>query len=104
MTMLVFLFVLIGIASLITPLIIKQGENLSLLNSVEIKSSFQDLYNQASDYLQGFNINLMDEITYFEDMEFKHIPNLLNGFVSAFGSLTIGFFSVLFISFFFMKV
>ncbi len=102
-TMLIFLFVLIGITSLITPLIVKQGENLSLLDSVEIKSSFQDLYNQSSDYLQKFNINLMDEITYFEEIEFKHIPHLLNSFVSAFGSLTIGFFSVLFISFFLMK-
>ncbi len=102
--MFLLLLVLFGIGSLLIPLIIKQGENLSLLNSQEIKSNFERLYHQANEYLLSRNINIFDEI---KDIDFaagfKQIPNLLNTFVSAFGSFTVGLFSVLFISFFLMK-
>jgi len=103
-SMFVLLLILFGIGSMLIPLIIKQGENLSLLNSQEIKLNFERIYHQLNEYLLSKNINLFDEIKSIDfSAGFKEIPNILNEFVSAFGSFTIGLFSVLFISFFLMK-
>ena len=103
-TMLLLLLLLFGLGSMLIPLIIKQGENLSLLNSQEIKSNFEHLYHQVNEYLLSKNINIFDEVKNIDFAAgFKEIPNILNNFVSAFGSFTIGLFSVLFISFFLMK-
>jgi len=103
-TMFLFVLALFGLGSLFVPLIIKQGENLSLLNSQEFKSNLEYLYAQVNDYLLVRNINLFEEIKGLDfSAGFKEIPNLLNSVLSTFGSFTIGLFSVLFISFFLMK-
>ena len=95
---------LLGIAGMLIPLVIKQGENLSLLNSQEIKANLQHIYLQINTYLQSKHINLFEELKGVDIMSgFKQIPNILNGFVAAFGNFTVGLFSVLFISFFLMK-
>lgn len=103
-TMLLLFLVLFGLGSMLIPLIIKQGENLSLLNSHEIKSNFELLFRQVNEYLLSRDINLFDEIKNIDFAAgFKEIPNILNYFISALGSFTIGLLSVLFISFFLMK-
>jgi predicted PurR-regulated permease PerM len=103
-TMFLFLLLLFGLGGMFIPLIIKQGENLSLLNSQEFKSNLERIYNQFNEYLLSRNINLFDEIKHLDlSAGFKQIPNLLNSVVATFGSFTIGLFSVLFISFFLMK-
>jgi len=104
LTMLLFILLIIGLGSLLIPLIIKQGENLSLLNSEVFKSNIERLYTQVNEYLLSKNINIFDEIKNIDfSAGLKEIPHLLNGTLSAFGSFTIGLFSVLFISFFLMK-
>jgi len=103
-TMILFVLVLFGLGSLFVPLIIKQGENLSLLNSQEFKENLSEMYAQVNDYLLARNINLFDEIKHLDfSAGFKEIPNLLNSVLATFGSFTIGLFSVLFITFFLMK-
>ncbi len=104
LSMFLFLLVLFGLGSMLVPLIIKQGENLSLLNSQEFKSNLEHLYIQINDYLISKNINLLEEIKNIDfSAGFKEIPHLFNGVLSIFGDFTIGLFSVLFISFFLMK-
>lgn len=103
-TMILFIMVLFGLGSLFVPLIIKQGENLSLLNSQEFKSNLEHIYSQVNEYLLIKNINIFDEIKHLDfSAGFKEIPNLLNSVLSTFGSFTIALFSVLFITFFLMK-
>ena len=103
-TMLLFLGIFSGVISMFIPLIIKQGENLSLLNIEQLQTNIQDLLNQINDYFIFHNIDILNELKNAD--LFKNltaIPNLLNSVIGALGSLSIGLFSVLFITFFFMK-
>ncbi|AMC09798.1 permease [Lutibacter profundi] len=103
-TMLVFLGLLAGLISMFIPLIIKQGQNLSLLNIDQLQSNIQNILNQLNDYFLLHNIDILNELKNAD--LFKNlivIPNLLNSVIGMVGNLSIGLFSVLFISFFFMK-
>jgi predicted PurR-regulated permease PerM len=86
------------------PLIIKQGENLSLLNIDQLQYTIAHLLNQINDYFLSQNIDILNEIKNAD--LFKNItaiPNLLNSVIGTVGNLSVGLFSVLFITFFFMK-
>jgi predicted PurR-regulated permease PerM len=103
-TMAIFLLTLFGLSSMFVPLILKQGENLSLLNTVDFKSDVEYLFNQVNIYFLDKGINLFDELKRLDLMSnFKNIPNLFNTILGGIGSLSMGLFSVLFITFFLMK-
>jgi|SRR5690606_17387267 len=106
-TMFLLLGVIIGLIGLFIPLIVKQGQNLSLLNIEELQGNIKHIYTE---FISHFNLG---EIPVNEDplanssllskIDFAVIPEFLNSLVSGFGSLSMGLFSVLFISFFFLK-
>ena len=103
-TMVILVGFLIGIIRMFIPLVIEQGESLSLLQTDKLLQNLQDVINQVNDYFTSKNINLLSELKNVDFLSgFQAIPNLLNSVVGALGSLSIGLFSVLFISFFFMK-
>ena len=102
--MVLLVTLLVGLIGLFIPLIIKQGENLSLLKTDELQQNLQNIISQIDDYFKERNINLLNELKNIDLFSgFQAIPNLLNSLVSTLGSLSVGLFSVLFISFFFMK-
>ncbi|WP_372755116.1 AI-2E family transporter [Mariniflexile sp.] len=104
MALLLGLFV--GLVLLFVPLILKQGHNLSLLDIELLQSNIEDLYIEIVSY---FNLHQIDiEQTFKQSnllsrIDYSLIPDLLNAVISGFGSFSIGLFSVLFISFFFLK-
>jgi len=103
-TMLLFLGILSGLISMFIPLIVKQGENLSLLNIEQLQSNIQNLLNQINDYFLARDIDILNELKNAD--LFKNvtaIPNLLNSVIGTVGNISIGLFSVIFITFFFMK-
>lgn len=103
-TMLVFIAIFSGLISMFVPLIIKQGENLALLNIDQLQANIQDLVGQINDYFLARGIDILDEIKnadLFSNMAV--IPNLLNSVMGTLGSFSIGLFSVIFITFFLMK-
>lgn len=103
-TMLLFLAIISGLISMFIPLIIKQGENLSLLNIEQLQTTIQHLINQINDYFLAHNIDILNQLKnadLFQNV--KAIPNLLNSVIDTVGDISIGLFSVIFISFFFMK-
>ena len=103
-TMILFVGFLVGIIRMFIPLVIEQGENLSLLHTDKLLQNLQDVINQVNDYFTSKNINLLSKLKNIDFLSgFQEIPNLLNSVASALGSLSVGLFSVLFISFFFMK-
>ena len=103
-TMVVLIGLLVGIIRMFIPLVIEQGESLSLLQTDKLQQNLQDVINQVNNYFATKNINLLSELKNVDFLSsFQAIPNLLNSVVSALGSLSVGLFSVLFISFFFMK-
>lgn len=106
LTMVILLGIFIGLMGLFVPLILKQGHNLSLLNISELQRNIEDLYIQIINY---FNIHQIDleqsirESDFLSKIDYSLIPNLLNSIISGLGSFSIALFSVLFISFFFLK-
>ncbi len=103
-TMLLFIAILIGLISLFIPLIIKQSENLSLLNIDQLQTNVQNLFNQINNYFLIHNIDILNELKQAD--LFKNItaiPNFLNAIIGMVGSISIGLFSVIFITFFLMK-
>ncbi|MBT8245232.1 MAG: AI-2E family transporter [Winogradskyella sp.] len=105
-TMLLFIGLLTSLVGLFIPLIAEQGQNLSLLNIEELQNNVQDLYNQVVTYFQFNNIDVEESIKdsgVLSKIDFSLIPDYLNKLVSGLGSFSIGLFSVLFITFFFLK-
>ncbi|MGY0407156.1 MAG: AI-2E family transporter [Polaribacter sp.] len=103
-TMVFFLGVLTGLIILFIPLITTQSKSLSLLQTDELQANIQDIFNQITTYFSSKGIDVLSELKNVDFVsQFKAIPNLLNSVLGALGSLSVGLFSVLFISFFFMK-
>lgn len=103
-TMVLMLGLLAGIFVLFIPLIIEQGRNLSLLQIDQLETDIQNLFSQITSYFSSKGIDVLGELKNINiTSQFKAIPNLLNYILETLGSLSIGLFSVLFITFFFMK-
>ena len=105
-SLLLVIFFISGIVLLFVPLIISQGENLSLLDIKSQESNYNKLLNDVTIYLSSHNIDLQQiakssKITSFSNFEF--IPSFLNNIVSTIGNIGMGLASVLFISFFLLK-
>jgi predicted PurR-regulated permease PerM len=95
---------LVGVIGMFVPLIVKQGESLSLLQTDKLQQNIQSVINHVNDYFISKDINLLSELKNVDFLSgFQAIPNLLNYVAGTLGSLSVGLFSVLFISFFFMK-
>lgn len=110
LTMLLMLGVFIGILALFIPLINEQSRNLSLLDIEDLKGNLNTLYLEIVDYfgITTSNVNEMIEDSdleknVLEGLNLNFIPNFLNSFLNVLSNFSIGLFSVLFISFFFLK-
>ena len=105
-TMVLLVSILVGLVGLFIPLIVEQGHNLALLNIEQLQGNIEDLYDQIVTYFEFNNIDVEQSIkdsNLLSKLDFAIIPNFLNSFISGLGSFSIGLFSVLFISFFFLK-
>lgn len=104
-TMLLMLGILLGIASLFIPLVIEQSKNLSLLEVDQLQIKVQNILQQVTIYFSSKGIDILKELenTIRISSQFKAIPDIFNAIIAALGSLSVGLFSILFISFFFMK-
>lgn len=109
-TMVFMLAIFLGILALFIPLITEQSRNLSLLDIDALKADINTLYIQILEYFGASSGNVENlikesqlEESMIKDLNFGFIPNFLNTFVNTLSNFSIGFFSVLFISFFFLK-
>lgn len=105
-TMAILIGLFVGLVSLFIPLVVKQGHNLSLLNINQLQENIEDLYIEIVNYFNLHQVDLEQSIresNLLSKLDYSLIPNFLNSFISGLGSFSIGLFSVLFISFFFLK-
>ena len=105
-TLILVILLISGIILLFVPLIVSQGENLSLLDINSLENNYNQLLSDVTLYLHSHNIDLQQiakssNLTSFSNFEF--IPNFLNNIVSTIGNIGMGLASVLFISFFLLK-
>ena len=105
-TMAILIGLFTGLVALFIPLIMKQGHNLSLLNINQLQNNIEELYIEIINYFNVYQIDLeqsIKESNLLSKIDYALIPNFLNSIISGLGSFSIGLFSVLFISFFFLK-
>ena len=103
-TMSIFMLIIFGIISMFIPLIVQQGHNISLLNTDALRANIANLSKEINLYFSARNINVFSELKDLDLMSnLASIPSLLNSFAGVIGSFSMGLFSILFISFFFLK-
>ena len=98
--------IIAGILSLFFPLLLQQGENLSLLDVDLLEAKIGTLMDEVSNYFQLDNTfweQQIDAEKLFNNINLGIIPEFLNKLLEILGGFTMGLFSVLFISFFFLK-
>lgn len=110
LTMVLLLGIFVGIIALFVPLLTEQGKNLSLLDIDDLQGNLNKLYIEITTYL-GASPEIVNEMieesdiekSMLERLDMGFIPNFLNSFLGVLSTASIGLFSVLFISFFFLK-
>lgn len=105
-TMLLLIGCFVGLVLLFIPLIVEQGHNLSLLDIEKLQTNVESLYKQVVSYFQVNNINIeqsFESSGLLSKIDYSVIPDFLNSIIGGLGSFSVGLFSVLFISFFFLK-
>lgn len=105
-TMLIFILLIAIFVLMFIPLISSQGENLSLLNTIEIEKNLTQLSEQVILFLESHNIDskeMLKEANLGSKLNFNFIPDFLNSVLGAIGSFGMGLATVLFITFFFLK-
>jgi predicted PurR-regulated permease PerM len=103
-TMSLMLSLLTGLVLMFIPLITEQGKSLSLLEVDKLQENIQEIFNQIIVYFSSKGIDVLGALRDIDFLsQFKEIPEFLNTVLGTLGSLSVGLFSVLFISFFFMK-
>ena len=105
-SILILLGLLMSVFSLFVPLLLQQGENLSLLDVEMLKANIETLIEEISVYYQLDNSFWKQQFSVdnlFKNVNFGLLPELLNQTLELLGGFTIGVFSVVFILFFFLK-
>ncbi|QLE03030.1 AI-2E family transporter [Galbibacter sp. BG1] len=109
-TMLIMIVFIVGLLSLFIPLIIEQGKNLSLLNIDNLKTSLQDVYRELSDYFSVSRYKVeqsieesLEKSEFISNLDLSAIPNMFKYIVGGIGSVSVALFTIIFISFFFLK-
>ncbi len=105
-TMMLLIGLFVGLVLLFIPLIVEQGHNLSLLDIKKLQLNVESLYQEVISYSQLKNIDIeqsLENSSWLSKIDYSIIPDFLNSVISGLGSFSVGLFSVLFISFFFLK-
>ncbi|MCF8715132.1 AI-2E family transporter [Joostella atrarenae] len=110
LTMAIMIIFIAGVLRLFVPLIVEQGKNLSLLNIDNLKMSLQDVYREISDYFSVSRYKVEQSIEesiktseFISNLDLSAIPNMFKYIIGGIGSLSVALFTVIFISFFFLK-
>ena len=105
-TLFIFILIIFGFIMMFVPLILSQGQNLSLLKTAEIEKDLVLLINQITVFLDSHSIDsaqILKEANITSKINFNFIPNFLNSLLGTISSFGMGLASVLFITFFFLK-
>ena len=105
-TLLIVSLFILGFVLLFVPLIVSQGQNLSLLDIKSLENNYNQLLNSIETYLSSHNLNgseLFENSKLASFSNFHFIPNFINGIFNTVGNIGMGLASVLFITFFLLK-
>ncbi len=99
---LVILGLFAGLISLFVPLLISQGKNLA---SIDFQALNDNIHRFLNDLLLSLGFERLESnVTNIPELlNMQDISTMLNGFIGVISNIGVGLFSVLFITFFFMK-
>ena len=106
LTLLVIIGVIGFLLSIFIPVIIDQGRHISKIDFNQVKQDLNELNVQASDYLGVDHFTLIEALKqspYAQNFGMEVIPSFIQSFFGSIGSIVVGIFAVLFISFFLLK-
>ena len=104
MTIAILMTTFFGIVSLLLPVIFEQAKNLSLLNVNAFEATATKLINELSIYLRDYGIDLQSWVDRsLAEVDYSFLPDAINTVLNGLSGFTIGVFSVIFISFFFLR-
>ena len=93
-----------GVVSLLLPVIFEQAKNLSLLNVNAFEATATKLINELGIYLRDYGVDLQSWVdSSLAEVDYSFLPDAINTVLNGLSGFTIGVFSVIFISFFFLK-
>lgn len=101
-----YFLIILGFIMMFVPLIISQGQNLSLLNTAEIEKNILELIKQINTFLEQHHIDskkIFNSNSFKSIINFNIIPNFLNSVLGTISNFGMALGSVLFITFFFLK-
>jgi predicted PurR-regulated permease PerM len=104
--LLIYILIILGFIMMFIPLIISQGQNLSLLDTVQIEKNSLELVKQINNFLDQHHIDTtgLFEIKNFNSVfKLSFIPIFFNSIIGTISNFGMGLGSVLFITFFFLK-
>lgn len=102
----IYILLILGFIMMFVPLIISQGQNLSLLNTIDIEKNSLQLVKQLNAFLEQHHIDseaIFNPENFKSLLNFNIIPIFLNSVVGTISNFGMGLGSVLFITFFFLK-
>lgn len=102
----IYFLIIFGFIMMFIPLIISQGQNLSLLNTTEIEKNSLELIQKINTFLEQHHIDstkVFNANSFKTFINFNTVPNFLNSILGTISGFGMGFGSVLFITFFFLK-
>ncbi len=106
MVLLLVLGVLTGIIFVFVPIVIEQSQHLSQIDIKAFQSDLNELNQEINDYLGVEEINIIEGLRqseFIRNFDISSIPSFLNNVFGILGAALIAIFSVVFISFFFLK-
>ncbi|TYP74198.1 AI-2E family transporter [Aquimarina intermedia] len=105
-TLFIITILFLSIFTLFIPIVIEQAQLIGEINIENVGDDLDQLNNQISEFF-GINrlsfVELVKQSDLVNFINFRSIPDMVNSFLNIFGSVMLGIFSILFISFFFLK-
>lgn len=106
MVLLLVVFMFIGLITIFIPIVVEQSKNLGQIDMDAFTRDLNELNTQINNYLGIDEIDIIEGIKQTEfarNFDLSTIPAYLNNFFGILGAVIIGVFSIIFISFFFLK-
>lgn len=100
------LSIFVGIIFVFVPIVIEQSKYLGQIDIEAFKSDLNDLNHQINNYLGIEEINIIEGLKrseFIRNFDVGLIPQFLNNVFGILGATMVAVFSILFISFFFLK-